>query len=180
MTLKIDDLLLSKDSIAGKITKGSFKEKSGFVLEELRGEVLYANNQTYVKDLLLKTPGTELKRYASLNYSSFRQLAEDFPSVQIDADISDSYIKVKDILAFAPQLRTEPAFANPNATWYIDLQGNGTLHTMHIANLQFRGLKNTQIDASGSLATNTDPGKTGATLRIRRLHTTQSDIALFT
>ena len=180
LTLKIDDLLLSKDSIAGKITKGSFKEKSGFVLEELRGEVLYANNQTYVKDLLLKTPGTELKRYASLNYSSFRQLAEDFPSVQIDADISDSYIKVKDILAFAPQLRTEPAFANPNATWYIDLQGNGTLHTMHIANLQFRGLKNTQIDASGSLATNTDPGKTGATLRIRRLHTTQSDIALFT
>jgi hypothetical protein len=51
---------------------------------------------------------------------------------------------------------------------------------MHIANLQFRGLKNTQIDASGSLATNNDPNKAGATLRIRRLHTNQTDIALFT
>ena len=98
----------------------------------------------------------------------------------MDADISNSHVQVKDILAFAPQLRSQPAFANPNAVWYINLQGNGTLQTMHIANLQFRGLKNTQIDASGSLATNNDPNKTGATLTIRRLHTNQTDIALFT
>src|SRR5204863_7288742 len=42
------------------------------------------------------------------------------------------------------------------------------------------GLKNTQIDASGSLATSNDPNKTGGTLTIRKLHTNQSDIALFT
>src|SRR4030095_3512929 len=89
-------------------------------------------------------------------------------------------VQVKDILSFAPQLRSEPAFANPNAVWYINLQGNGTLQSMHIANLQFRGLKNTQIDASGSLSTNNDPTKTGGTLTIRKLHTNQTDIALFT
>ena len=180
VTLEANDLLLSADSISGKIKKGSFKEQSGFVLNELQGEFLYANTQTFVKDLVLKTPGTELKRYASLSYSSFRELQENFPGTQIDADISNSHVQVKDILAFAPKLRSEPAFANPNAIWYINLQGNGTLQTMHIANLQFRGLKNTQIDANGSLATNNDPNKTGATLRIRRLHTNQTDIALFT
>ena len=180
VTLEANDLLLSADSISGKIKKGSFKEQSGFVLNELQGEFLYANTQTFVKDLVLKTPGTELKRFASLTYNSFKDLEENFPSTQIDADISNSHIQVKDILAFAPQLRSQPAFANPNAVWYINLQGNGTLQTMHIANLQFRGLKNTQIDASGSLATNSDPNKTGATLRIRRLHTNQTDIALFT
>ena len=180
VTLEANDLLLSADSISGKIKKGSFKEQSGFVLNELQGEFLYANTQTFVKDLVLKTPGTELKRYASLTYNSFNDLTENFPSTQMDADISNSHVQVKDILAFAPQLRSQPAFANPNAIWYINLQGNGTLQTMHIANLQFRGLKNTQIDASGSLATNNDPNKTGATLRIRRLHTNQTDIALFT
>ena len=180
LTLAANDVLLSVDSISGKIKKGSFKEKSGFVLSELQGEFLYANTQTFVKDLVLKTPGTELKRYASLTYSSFKALSEDFPSTQIDADISNSHVQVKDILAFAPQLRSQPAFANPNATWYINLQGNGTLQTMHISNLQFRGLKNTQIDASGSLATNNDPSRTGARLTIKRLHTNQSDIALFT
>ena len=180
VTLDGNDLLLSADSVSGKIKKGSFIEQSGFILNELQGEFLYANTQTFVKDLVLKTPGTELKRYASLNYNSFKDLTENFPNTQIDADISNSHVQVKDILAFAPKLRSQPAFANPNAIWYINLQGNGTLQTMHIANLQFRGLKNTQIDASGSVATSNDPNKTGATLRIRRLHTTQTDIALFT
>ena len=180
VTLEANDLLLSADSIAGKIKKGSFKEQSGFVLNELQGEFLYANTQTFIKDLVLKTPGTELKRYASLTYSSFKDLEENFPHTQIDADISNSHVQVKDILAFAPQLRSQPAFANPNATWYINLQGNGTLQTMHIANLQFRGLKNTQIDASGSLAASNDPNRTGGTLTIKRLHTNQTDIALFT
>ena len=180
VTLEANDLLLSADSIAGKIKKGSFKEQSGFVLNELQGEFLYSTTQTFVKDLVFKTPGTELKRYASLTYNSFNDLTNNFPRTQMEADISNSHVQVKDILAFAPQLRSQPAFANPNAVWYINLQGNGTLQTMHIANLQFRGLKNTQIDASGSLATNNDPNKTGGTLRIRRLHTNQSDIALFT
>ena len=180
VTLKANDLLLSVDSVAGKIKEASFKEQSGFVLDELQGEFLYANTQAFVKDLVLKTPGTELKRSASLSYKSFKDLNENFPATLIDADISNSHVQVKDILSFAPQLRAEPAFANPNAVWYINLQGNGTLQSMHIANLQFRGLKNTQIDASGSLATSNDPTKTGGTLMIRKLHTNQTDIALFT
>ena len=180
VTLAANDFLLSADSIAGKIKKGSFKEQSGFVLNELQGEFLYANTEAFIKDLVLKTPGTELKRYASLRYSSFKDLEENFQNTQIDADISNSHVQVKDILAFAPQLRSEPAFSNPNAVWYINLQGNGTLQSMHVSNLQFRGLKNTQIDARGSLATSNDPTKTGGTLTIRRLHTSQTDIALFT
>jgi hypothetical protein len=179
-TLQAEDLVLSLDSIGGKIKKGSFKEQSGFVLEELKTEFLYSKTKTYLKDLILKTPGTELKRYALLNYASFKDLVENFPRTQIDVDIANSHIQVKDILAFAPQMRSQPAFANPNATWYINMQGNGTIESMHVANLQFRGLKNTQIDASGSVAANNDPNRSGGTLYIRKLHTTQSDIALFT
>jgi translocation and assembly module TamB len=180
LTLEANDLLLTTDSISGKIRKGSFKEQSGFALNEVHGEFLYANTQTFVKDFFLKTPGTELKRYASFRYSSFKEFIENFPNTQIDADISNSRIQVKDILAFVPQLRSQPAFANPNAIWYLNLQGKGTLQTMHIANLQFRGLKNTQIDASGSVAANNALNRTGGTLNIRRLHTNQTDIALFT
>jgi len=180
LTLQANDLVLTRDSIGGKIRKANFKEQSGFELKELSGDVLYANTQTYVKDLFLKTPGTELKRSASLTYTSYEDLVNNFPKTKIDADISESHVQVKDILAFAPQLHSQPAFANPNATWYINFQGNGTLESMYISNLQFRGLKNTQIDASGTLASGNDPNRAGGSLTIRRLHTTQSDIALFT
>jgi translocation and assembly module TamB len=179
-TLQANDVLLSVDSIAGSIKKASFKEQSGFVLEQLQTDFLYANNQSYLKDLLFKTPGTELKRSARLTYSSYKALAENFSNTQMEADISNSYVQVKDILVFAPQLRSQPAFSNPDATWYLNLQGNGTLQSMHIANLQFQGLKNTQIAASGTLATNNDPNRSGATLTIQKLHTNQTDLALFT
>jgi len=179
LTLQVDDLILDEDSIGGKIKKGEFREQSGFVLNELQGEVLYAYNQAYLKDLLIKTPGSEVKRYALLTYNSYDELAKNFARTQIDADIENSYVQVKDILAFAPQLRNQPAFARPNDTWYLNLQGNGTIQSLHIRNLQFRGLRNTQIDANGSLATSNN-ANSGGTLRIRRLHTTQTDIALFT
>lgn len=180
LNLHIDDFILSTDSIGGKIRNASFKEKSGFVLNELQTDFLYAHNQAYAKDLYLKTPGTELKRYALLNYVSYIALANNFPATRMDADISNSYVQVKDILVFAPQLRSQPAFADPNDTWYINLQGSGTLQSMYISDLQFDGLQNTRIDASGSLATSKDVNRSGANLNIKQLHTTQSDIALFT
>jgi hypothetical protein len=46
--------------------------------------------------------------------------------------------------------------------------------------LQFDGLKNTQIDAEGTLGGLTNPNMAGGTLTIRKLHTSQSDIALLT
>jgi hypothetical protein len=171
---------LSPDSIAGSITRGEFKEQSGFVLNELHGDFLYANNQAYLKDLLLRTPGSEIKRYALLSYGSYQALAHEFERTQIDADIENSHVQVKDILAFAPQLRSQPAFANPNAVWYLNLQGNGTVQSLHIRQLQFKGLHDTQIDASGNLAPGNDVNAAGGVLTIRRFHTTQTDIALFT
>jgi translocation and assembly module TamB len=180
VTIQVDDLVLNKDSIGGKIRRAEFQEQSGFVLNELQADVLYANNQAYLKDLLLRTPGSEVKRYALLTYDSYKALSKSFERTQIDADIENSHIQVKDILAFAPQLRSQPAFSNPGDTWYINLQGNGTLQSMHIRDLQFDGLKNTQIAASGTLATSNDPARAGARLTIRKLYTNQTDIALFT
>src|SRR4029079_7563305 len=107
-------------------------------------------------------------------------LAKSFERTQIDADIENSHVQVKDILTFAPQLRSQPAFSNPNDTWYLNLQGNGTIQALRIRNLQFDGLKNTQIDASGTMSSNNDRNRSGAKWTIRKLHTPQTDIALFT
>ena len=177
--LHVDNFVLSTDSIGGQILRGSFKERSGFELNELRSQVLYANNQAYLKDLYLKTPGTELKRHALLEYASYKALAENFERTVMDVEIVNSYIQVKDILAFAPQLRTQPAFRNPNDTWQLHLVGNGTLARLNFESLQFNGFENTQLNAEGVLAGLTDPNEAGGTFTIHRLHTTKNDLALF-
>ena len=138
-----------------------------------------ANNQAYLKDLLLRTPGSEIKRYALLRYDSYRDFAENFERTQIDADIENSHVQVRTYWRLHRNYAHNLHFQS-NDTWFINLQGNGTLQSMHIRDLQFDGLKNTQINASGTLAASSDPTRTGARLTIKRLHTSQADIALFT
>jgi len=179
LTLHVKDLVFNTDSIGGLITRGTMREQSGFVLNELQADLLYANNQSYIKNLYLKTPGTELRRNLVLEYESYDALANNFENTVMDVDITDSRVQVKDILLFAPQLRGNPAFSRPNDVWRMNIQGSGSMDRLYVEALQFSGLSNTVIDASGTLTDITDPNAAGGNLTIRRFHTTQSDIALF-
>ncbi len=180
VTLHADNFLFSTDTISTSITEGSMKEKSGFVLQELRGNVLYSNNQSYLKDLYIKTPGSEIKRSLVLEYASFDALAKNFAQTVFNIELTNSHVQVKDILVFAPQLRSNPALANPNDIWNVNIVGSGTMNRLHFESLQFSGLKNTEIDAQGTLTGLMNPAEAGGDFTIRRFHTTQTDMALFT
>lgn len=179
-TLHAENFVMNTDSIGLLITEGRFREQSGFQLDALKANILYANNQAYIKDLYLKTPGTLLQRNLVLEYTSQDALINQFPKTVMDIDIADSYVQVADILAFAPQLRNQPAFRDKADVWRLNLQGSGNMERLHVEALQFSGFSNTQLDASGTLASLTDPNQAGGTFAIRKFHTTQTDIALFT
>lgn len=180
LTLHANDFVFKPDSTALTIVKGNMKEQSGFVLTDLQGDILYSNDQTYLKNLLIKTPGSEIKRSAVLKYASLDALTKNFERTVIDLEVVNSYMQVKDILVFAPQLRTQPAFRNENDTWHFNLVANGTMERMSVEKLQFDGLKNTQINASGTLLGLANPENAGGNFTIYRFHTTQADMALFT
>lgn len=180
LTLHVQDFVMSTDSIAALITEGRFIEKSGFELDALQANLLYANNQSYIQDFLIKTPGSELKRDFVLEYSSLEALQKNFAKTLMDINLENSYIQVKDILAFAPQLASHPALRNRNAVWRLNINGSGTFDRLHFEALQFDGLGNTHIDAYGTLAGLTSPNQAGGNFTIRRLHTTQTDLSLFT
>ncbi|MGZ8538589.1 MAG: DUF748 domain-containing protein, partial [Flavisolibacter sp.] len=180
LNFHVENFVMNIDSVGGKITKGSFREKSGFVLEEFHGDVLYAQKETYFKDLLIKTSGSEIKRNAAFKYASYDAFMKDMASTILDVEIIDSRVQVKDILAFAPQLRSNPALSNPNDIWYLNIVGNGTLNRLNLENLRFDGLSNTRLNASGTLVGLTNPQHAGGNFTIYQLHTNQTDIALFT
>ncbi|HEY0751379.1 MAG TPA: hypothetical protein VGD26_09490, partial [Chitinophagaceae bacterium] len=180
LTLHIENFKMSADSIGGLITEGRLREKNGFVLNDLQGDILYAYNQAYAKGLHILTPGTDIKRNIVLEYASYDALVEQFEKTMMDVELVNSKVQVKDILAFAPDLRTHPAFNNPNDVWHLNIVGNGNMNHLHFETLQFDGLKNTQIDAHGTLAGLNNPTTVGGTFTINKLHTTQTDISLFT
>jgi translocation and assembly module TamB len=180
LTLYVDNFVMNPDSLGGNITKGAVKEKSGLKINDFHGDILYAYNQTYLKDLYIKTPGSEIQRSAQLDYASYDALAKSPAKTVFDIELVDSRIQVKDILVFAPQLRSNPALRNPNDTWYINIVGKGTMDKLYFESLKFDGLRNTQINARGTLAGLMNPKQAGGDFTIYRLHTTQSDLALFT
>lgn len=179
-TLHIANFVMNTDSIGLAITEGRFCEQSGFQLDALKANLLYASKQAYIKDLYFKTPGSQLQRNVVLEYTSQDALTNQFGKTLMDIDVENSYMQVKDILAFAPQLRNQPAFRNSNDVWHFNIKGSGNMDRLHFEALQFSGLGNTQLDASGTLASLNDPKQVGGTFNIRKFHTTQNDIALFT
>ncbi len=179
LTLHVNDFVLRLDSIGGHITRAEFKEKSGFTLQQLETKFLYAGNQTYLRDLYLKTPGTELKKDLAIQYASFDALKADIGNMWVNADIENSKIKVQDILYFAPFLQSQPVFANSSATWYINSRIKGRIADLRIDALQVQGLQDTKIDISGRLAGLPDMKHAVADLDIRRISSSKRDISLF-
>ncbi|MBC7830093.1 MAG: translocation/assembly module TamB [Chitinophagaceae bacterium] len=175
-TLHANDFVFTMDSIAGEITRGELNEQSGFVLTTLETKFVYAARQAYLHDLLLKTPGTTIQRAVSIRYPSMEALQKDIGSMQMDIDLENSRIQTKDILVFAPQLRSQPAFRNQSAVWFLNSRITGSVSRMQIHALQFRGLQNTRADLKGTISGLPDVNKLNASLAINTLTTTKNDI----
>lgn len=177
--LEANQFVFSADSIGGRITRASLREQSGFELQELKTDFLYSNNQTYLHDLYLKTPGTELKRDITLRYASIDAMANDIANLQIDADIQDGRIAARDILTFVPVLRSQPAFSNPNAIWYLDTRITGRIGDLRIDRLKATGLSGTKLDLNGRITGLPDPDRFNANLNIRQLTSSKADVLSF-
>lgn len=176
LTLHVDDLRFAVDSISGSITKGSMKEKSGFVLNTLETNFLYAGKESYLQDLLIQTPGTELKHKAVIRYPSIESLANNIGAMELDVDIEDSKVQVKDILVFAPQLKGSPGFTNSNAVWTLNGRITGKVSEMNISELYLAGLSDTRVSLRGSIAGIPDIKKLRANLAINEIRTSKRDI----
>jgi len=176
LTFHADDFIFTLDSIAAQITKARFREQSGFELVALQTKILYSDKQAYLKDLLLETPGTTIRRSASIQYPSIEALQNDIGSMQLDIELENSRIQTKDILLFAPQLASQPAFENRSAVWFINSRVTGSVANLQIHELNFHGLQNTRLDVTGTLNGLPDINKLNTSLRIKTLSTTRKDI----
>ncbi len=177
--LKLSQFMFQADTIRGNIEKAALQEKSGFVLEALQTQFAYTPSEAYLHNLYLKTPGTEIKRNIGIKYTSLENLSADIANLHIDAAITGSRIQVRDILSFAPSLKTQPAFANPAATWYLDGIITGRVADFTIQQLQLSGLASTKMNIEGRISGLPDIERLNANLIIHELSSTKKDMLSF-
>jgi translocation and assembly module TamB len=178
VTLHADNFIFNPDSIGGKITKGEMAEKSGFQLNTLQTDFLYSGKQAYLHDLLIETPGTVLRRSVELRYPSLAALQKDIGKMQMNVDVNNSRIQVKDIITFAPMLASQPAFADRSATLHLNGRITGSVGDMNIQTLQLRAFRNTIVDVRGRISGLPDAKKVNGDLVINQVHTSRSDIQM--
>ena len=176
VSLHVTDFIFNPDSIAAKITKGELKEKSGFQLNTLKTDFLYSSKQAFLHNLLIETPGTVLKRSVEIRYPSIEALQKDIGKMQLNVNLNNSRVQVKDIITFAPMLSSQPAFANRSAIWQMNGRITGSVSNMNIQALQLRALKNTIVDVRGRLSGLPDANKVAGDLVINRIQTSRSDV----
>jgi translocation and assembly module TamB len=169
LTLHSTNLSYNKDSIGGSITRGSFRERSGFELDQLQVNFGYTDKQAFLRNLVLRTPGTFLQRDLALSYTSLEGIQKDPAHTYVDLDLSDSRVQVKDILAFVPSLHSQPAFAHPGDTWLVSTRMKGSMDALRVEDLRFSGLQDLKVDLSGTLRHITDTKRVAADLTIRDL-----------
>ena len=176
LTLHANNFLFHNDTIATNIVEGHMKEKSGFQLDKFQTDVVYTDKGASLQNILIQTPGSEIKRSAIIRYPSLAAIQKQMGLLELDLNIDNSYLQVKDILTFVPTLASQPAFRNPASKIYFNTRMKGSLDRLTIQNFQFRGLSNTSIDIAGMVSNSMDAKNASADLNIKKFTTSRNDI----
>ena len=177
--LKITNLGLNAEGIAYSdagiklnVTDGSLREKSGFVLNTLKGKVEYSDKAIKINDLVVRTPNTNIENTTSLTYTSMDDLTKHPERVKMSMVIRNTTIGLKDGTYFSPAI---PANYR-NEKIRVDANVNGYMSNLNIPKLQIAGLKSTRIDISGNVRGLPDPNKTFLNLNIKQFSLGKGDL----
>ncbi len=169
LALAAADLAYSPDSISGAIRSAKFKERSGFRLDTLQTAFFYSGHRAQLNDLLLVTPGTVLRRAVTLRYDSPAGMVKDAAKTQVDLDLAGSRVQVRDILVFAPYLKSQPAFSRPDEILQVTARVTGSFDALDIRTLQFSGLRDIRVDVAGRVLHPFQTDRLWADLKVNRI-----------
>ncbi|WP_149242149.1 translocation/assembly module TamB domain-containing protein [Dyadobacter sp. 32] len=177
LNVDLQDFVFSDDNIAGALKSGSFKEKSGFTIQQLRTNFAYGARQTYLKNLYLKTSNTILRDELILKYENLDQLTNDIAKVNVRLRLTNSQVSFSDILLLVPDLSKTPPFnKEPNGLLKGSGLVTGTMNNLLISKANFSALDGTILAMDGRIQGLPDTDKLFVDLTINELSSTRNDL----
>jgi hypothetical protein len=175
-SIKGSSIEFSTDTILASIQDASMKEKSGFVLDQLTTDFAMTPSGVSLKNLLIKTPGSEIKKEAIISYPSLTSIKNDPGKLGIDLNLENSKIALKDLLTFVPQLREQTSSFPADASLLVDARITGQVNNMNFENLILKGLSATDINVNGVISGLPNANKIYTDLNINKFQTSRRDI----
>jgi hypothetical protein len=170
--LGAEQLSYSSAGIKVNVKSGVMKEKSGFEMKKLQGDVVYNEKTIKLSNFVFQTPNTNIENNTELNYTSMDDLTKHPERVKLALTFKNSVIGLKDGSYFSDAI---PANYR-NEKLKVTAKVNGYMNNLSIPQLQISGLKSTNIDISGTVKGLPDVNKTFLDLNIKRFSLTRSDL----
>ena len=76
LSLEAENFIMNPDSIAVNVRKGTVNEKSGLVIEQLKGDILYAKQSIFPSKFIHKNSRHRDKKNSGVNYPSLEALTK--------------------------------------------------------------------------------------------------------
>lgn len=174
INLTAEDGTIVGDSVVGKITHLSAKERSGFVLTDLTTQARVSVNDINLEKLNLKTPNSELKNYLSFRFNAYHDFKDFLNAVRIKADFDNTKFSLKDLGYF---LRNLDKLEHNRLT--INGEIDGRINNLKGRGIEIRAGNNSVFQ--GDFYTRGLPNiyETSLNLRVKRLATTIDDARRF-
>ncbi|RZK79524.1 MAG: translocation/assembly module TamB [Pedobacter sp.] len=164
----------SSNGIKVNVKEGAFKEKSGFQLTKLQGNVVYSDKAIKVDNFIARTPNTNIENNTQLTYTSLEDLTKHPERVKMSVLLKNTTIGLKDAAYFSDAV---PANYR-NEKIKVEANVNGYMSNLSIPKFQVTGLKSTFIDVSGTVKGLPDIDKTFLDLNIKRFSLTKRDLLI--
>ncbi|HTN19106.1 MAG TPA: translocation/assembly module TamB domain-containing protein [Pelobium sp.] len=156
--------------LKAQINKLTFKERSGFVLNNLTADATITSNSIVLEQLYLKTPHTVLRDYFSMKFKSYTDFDDVENKVTMEGHFKNTKIYAKDIAFFAPQIDYM------NLPIYVTGTIKGKVNNLKAKDLLIKAGKTTYIKGDFEVKGLPETKNTFLDLNFKQIYSNKADI----
>lgn len=166
----IKDVKIKGFDIKADIRELGLHEKSGFVLEQFRSNIIINQEKIVAENLLIETPNSTVRDYFSMSYKSFDSFEHFLEEVIMNMDFDQATITLNDLSYFVPGFKGNELLQQQVDE--ISITGNfkGTLSDFIVNNMDLTVNKWNHFTGRIAALDIYDPEKMRITINANPLH----------
>lgn len=173
INMNIHDFSMLQDTFQGVVQNIAFKERSGFVLNELAAEnAMVTPRSVSLSNFHLITPSTQLGDTLIFKYRGFDSFSDFNNKVLMEGYLHHSAVALSDIMFFAPGLKEVPFFSkNKKEVVQMDGEVRGSVNSLRVRDLNLRLSDGSVVQGNFSSHNLAVKNEENLNLRLERLTT---------
>lgn len=179
----IEKVQLGDKKIAAAIRSLALTEGSGFVLEQLQGELICTDTLSSIKDFVLQTPNSEIHQSSTITYPTWAALVSvgDTSQLYLPEDVGISVrsnqlnVSPMDLAFFYPAIASRLSPSPLEAK----LDVRGSLANVVVKGLEVKQGQRMRLEGAGRIREILDPARLNFDLEVKDLIASQIDLQPF-